>query len=140
CYAGQLNQVFLNILSNGIDALEFHIEQLLQNGKKPTINITTKMVNNDKILISIKDNGAGMRDQVKEKLFDPFFTTKPVGKGTGLGLSISYHIVVEKHQGQIRCESELGEGTEFIIEIPARVSQNKIGVAGNNVAMFPMVA
>ncbi len=140
CYAGQLNQVFLNIINNGIDALDSNIEQLLQGGKMPTINITTTMVNNDKILISIKDNGTGMRDQVKEKLFDPFFTTKPVGKGTGLGLSISYHIVVEKHQGQIRCESELGQGTEFLIEIPARISQNKIGVSGNNVAMFPVVA
>ena len=140
CYPGQLNQVFLNIISNGIDALDSHIEQLLQNGKTPIIHITTKMVNNDQILISIKDNGTGMRDQVKEKLFDPFFTTKPVGKGTGLGLSISYHIVVEKHKGEIRCESELGEGTEFLIEIPARVHKNQIGVSGSNVAMFPVVA
>ncbi len=69
-------------------------------------------------MVRIADNGPGMTEKVKQKLFDPFFTTKPVGQGTGLGLSISYQIIVEKHSGVLRCESELGRGCEFWIEIP----------------------
>jgi signal transduction histidine kinase len=69
-------------------------------------------------VIRIKDNGSGMTENVKARLFDPFFTTKPMGKGTGLGLSISYQIIVEKHNGQLKCISAPGEGTEFLIEIP----------------------
>jgi signal transduction histidine kinase len=111
CYAGQLNQVFMNILSNAIDAIE--------NQPDPRrITITTQQVNEKRIAISIRDNGPGVPENIQKKLFDPFFTTKPVGKGTGLGLSISYQIVVEKHKGIIKCISQPGEGTEFWIEIP----------------------
>lgn len=125
CYAGQLNQVFMNVLSNAIDALE--------NQPAPrTIEIRTEIlappVGKDAelalphfpewIAIKIRDNGLGMTENVIKRLFDPFFTTKPVGKGTGLGLSISYQIVAEKHGGRLRCISAPGEGAEFIIEIP----------------------
>ena len=85
---------------------------------KPQICISTKVKNNSHICISIADNGFGMKEEVRSKMFNPFFTTKPIGKGTGIGLSISYHIVVEKHGGNINCISTLGEGTEFVIEIP----------------------
>ena len=127
CYAGQLNQVFMNILSNGIDALEerskdqFHLLPTPDN-LTPTIRICTEVVNKNWVRIRINDNGLGMTKEVCSRLFDPFFTTKPVGKGTGLGLSISYQIVVEKHQGKLRCISEPGHGSEFIIEIPVKAS------------------
>ena len=113
CHAGQINQVFMNLLSNAIDALD------QENPPTPNIHIRT-LLDNGWVAISIKDNGPGMTAEVASKLFDPFFTTKPIGKGTGLGLSISYQIVVERHQGNITCISELGEGAEFIVEIPAR--------------------
>ncbi|MBW4685719.1 MAG: AAA family ATPase [Komarekiella atlantica HA4396-MV6] len=123
CYAGLLNQVFMNILVNGIDALgKFNQKRTAAEiSKNPsTIKICTQVVNSDWVAISIKDNGTGMSADVKQKLFDPFFTTKPVGQGTGLGLSISYQIVVEKHHGKIECISEPGKGAEFVIEIPVR--------------------
>jgi PAS domain S-box-containing protein len=126
CYASQLNQVFMNLLNNAIDALE----------NQPTprvITIRTRVVSGseqrttdngqritDFIVIRIADNGSGMNQAVRKKIFDPFFTTKPVGSGTGLGLSISYEIVVKKHKGNISCISAPGEGTEFIVEIPVR--------------------
>lgn len=112
CYPGQLNQVFMNILSNAIDALES------SQPLAPEIRIRTEPVGSDRILIKIADNGSGVPLAVQSRLFDPFFTTKPVGKGTGLGLSISYQIVVEKHQGQLSCSSTPEQGTEFQIEIP----------------------
>ncbi|OCR01332.1 sensor protein [Oscillatoriales cyanobacterium USR001] len=119
CYAGQLNQVFMNILSNAIDALEECNKQGSSELFCPTIAICTQLAKEtSRIIIKIKDNGPGMSGEVKNKAFDPFFTTKPVGKGTGLGLSLSYKIVVEKHGGILQCLSELGQGTEFIIEIP----------------------
>jgi signal transduction histidine kinase len=121
CYPGQLNQVFMNILSNAIDALdscnsERSITEIQANPSK--IIITTEVLEKNYVAIRIADNGAGMTEAVKTRLFDPFFTTKPIGKGTGLGLSISYQIVVEKHKGHLRCVSEIGKGTEFCIEIP----------------------
>jgi len=118
CHASQLNQVFMNILSNSIDALE--------NRTDPRqITITTEPGqphewNVPHVVIRIQDNGQGITEEVKRRLFDPFFTTKPVGKGTGLGLSISYQIVVEKHGGKIDCLSEPGKGTEFVIKIPIK--------------------
>ncbi|MBW4680976.1 MAG: PAS domain-containing protein [Microcoleus vaginatus WJT46-NPBG5] len=127
CYAGQLNQVFMNLLSNAIDAIEesFASEQKLSTSHpeqrtkdKGLLRICTSLINGQSLEIRIIDNGPGMTEQVKAKLFDPFFTTKPVGKGTGLGLSISHQIVVEKHGGQLTCKSVLGEGSEFIISIP----------------------
>ncbi|MEG5159190.1 GAF domain-containing protein [Microcoleus sp. AT3-A2] len=123
CYAGQLNQVFMNILANAIDSLE--------NQPPPkTIKISTAVVGPDSeadesgksrgqvVLIRIQDSGPGLPEKAKCHLFDPFFTTKPVGKGTGLGLSISYQIVVEKHGGSLKCISEPGQGADFRIEIP----------------------
>ncbi|MGE5660405.1 MAG: CHASE domain-containing protein [Actinomycetota bacterium] len=123
CYAGQLNQVFMNIISNAIDALEsYNLKQGEQESKENPgwIRIFTEYNPSGYITVRIVDNGPGMTEAVKKQLFDPFFTTKPVGKGTGLGLSISYQIVVEKHQGVLRCESAPGCGTEFWIQIPLR--------------------
>ncbi|MBO3461634.1 sensor histidine kinase, partial [Aetokthonos hydrillicola] len=118
CYVNQLNQVFMNILNNAIYALKENMHHWQSTSQIPTIEISTSVVDNQKILISIKDNGSGIASDVQQHIFDPFFTTKPVGQGTGLGLSIAYHIVVEKHQGKLYCLSVLGEGTEFQIEIP----------------------
>jgi signal transduction histidine kinase len=119
CYAGQLNQVFMNILSNAIDALEENYQKKNSESSSPTIAISTQLAKEtSRVVIKIKDNGPGMSGEVKNKAFDPFFTTKPVGKGTGLGLSLSYKIVVEKHRGILRCLSEPGQGTELILEIP----------------------
>ncbi|MGD2180298.1 GAF domain-containing sensor histidine kinase [Lusitaniella coriacea] len=117
CYASQLNQVFMNIIVNSIDALE---ERDLD---RKTITIRTQKNNRSLdgspwVLIEISDNGSGMPESVQKSIFNPFFTTKPIGKGTGLGLAISYQIVVEKHQGFLRCESSPGQGTTFKIEIP----------------------
>ena len=131
CYAGQLNQVFMNLLVNGIDAIDEQIQwwetQLSRQEARGKIQanpgkiwVKTELLNDREIAIKIADNGLGMTDQVKRQLFDPFFTTKPVGAGTGLGLSISYQIVVEKHGGKLYCESQFGEGTEFVIQIPLR--------------------
>jgi len=122
CYAGQLNQVFMNILCNALDALEEELEKGAlgesTSSKNPMIEVGTQVINENWIAIRIADNGVGIPDSVKQRLFDPFFTTKPVGKGTGLGLSISYQIVVEKHGGHLKCFSSPGQGTEFVIEIP----------------------
>ena len=128
CYAGLLNQVFINLLTNAIDVL--NTASLPQNAPRQ-IAISTSIENirreSDEAsrpqvvphaVIRIADNGPGMSEEVSRRLFDPFFTTKPVGKGTGLGLSISYQIVVEKHGGQLTCVSEPGKGAEFAIAIP----------------------
>ena len=115
CFAGQLNQVLMNIISNAIDALE---EKKAQTNLSPTIRIHTEVADSNSIIIRIADNGPGITAKAKKQLFDAFFTTKPVGKGTGLGLSISYQIVVDRHQGSLWCESTVGEGTEFFIKIP----------------------
>jgi predicted ATPase/signal transduction histidine kinase/tRNA A-37 threonylcarbamoyl transferase component Bud32 len=119
CYAGQLNQVFLNIIMNAIEALEYFIIQS-KISEKLQIFIRTEVCNLDTIKICIADNGIGISDSVKPQIFDPFFSTKPVGKGTGLGLSISYQIIVDKHKGQLECQSKPGEGSEFIITLPIR--------------------
>ncbi len=119
CYAGQLNQVFMNILSNAIDALHDHINKTNPEFS-PRIWISTQMINAQVVRIIIKDNGLGIKSEILPYLFDPFFTTKPVGSGTGLGLSISYQIIVEKHKGKLECLSQVGVGTEFWIEIPIK--------------------
>ncbi|MEH2051662.1 trifunctional serine/threonine-protein kinase/ATP-binding protein/sensor histidine kinase [Nostoc sp.] len=113
CYASALNQVFIHLINNAIDAL-----QESKVNRTPTIRIRTEFSEPKKVLIRIADNGVGMSESVQNKMFNPFFTTKPIGSATGLGLSTSYSIVVEKHGGQLNCISKLGEGTEFIIEIP----------------------
>ncbi|MEG4280491.1 PAS domain S-box protein [Microcoleus sp. MON1_C1] len=120
CFAGPLNQVFMNILSNAIDALEDannrqNCQQMVENPSQ--IRIGTEVVGNF-VAIKIADNGPGITEQVKQQIFDTFFTTKPIGKGTGMGLSISYQIIVERHKGELYCTSELGKGTEFTLKIP----------------------
>lgn len=126
CYPSQLNQVFMNLLSNAIDSLESRLaidaleESSVSNNPQPTITIRTSVSNGDWVAISIADNGEGIHESIRSKLFDPFFTTKPVGKGTGLGLSISHQIVTQKHNGKIDCHSTLDQGTEFVVKIPVR--------------------
>ncbi|XHX79785.1 MAG: ATP-binding protein [Stenomitos frigidus ULC029] len=121
CYAGQLNQVFMNIFSNALDALEArekHYDEATLEQSRSQIHITTQRHGTDHIRVRIADNGLGMSQEIQQRLFDPFFTTKPVGKGTGMGMSISYQIVREKHHGLIWCESIPNEGTTFWLEIP----------------------
>jgi signal transduction histidine kinase len=122
CYVSQLNQVFMNLLVNAIDALEVESADSIEAARRhaKTITIRTQQAQSDRIAIQIADNGCGMSDVVKQRLFDPFFTTKPVGQGTGLGLSISYQIVTKQHKGVIRCDSEPEKGTTFWIEIPVQ--------------------
>jgi two-component system, NtrC family, sensor kinase len=121
CYAGQLNQVFMNILSNAIDALEeintYRTDDLRQ------ITIRTGLIDAHWVKIEIIDNGVGMSEAVKRKIFDPFFTTKPIGKGTGMGLGISYQIIAEKHGGKLDCFSTLGQGSKFVMQIPLALSR-----------------
>jgi PAS domain S-box-containing protein len=134
CFAGQLNQVFMNLLTNAIDVLE--VSAIAQDIPRCiTISTGVREIRSDytrgsmieetpHAVIRITDNGPGMSEEVCRRLFDPFFTTKPVGRGTGLGLAISYQIVVEKHGGQLICISELGKGSEFCITIPMRQSKS----------------
>lgn len=131
CYASQLNQVFMNVLTNAIDALEnqpsprtITISTSLSSESAPALqNQDSKVAtqNYKSVVINIADNGCGMSEDVRHQIFDPFFTTKPVGRGTGLGLAISHDIVVEKHRGQISCVSAPGRGTELILQIPISV-------------------
>jgi signal transduction histidine kinase len=118
CYPGPLNQVFMNILSNAIDAIEIALE----DGQEitPTISIHTGLIDETWIQIRIRDNGNGIPEAIKQQIFDPFFTTKPIGSGTGMGLAISYQIITDRHQGALTCSSQSGEGTEFVIEIPLK--------------------
>jgi PAS domain S-box-containing protein len=120
CYPGQLNQVFMNILANAIDALDERDGDRSpeEMREQPSCIWIRTQPQGDRVLISIRDNGNGIPDRLRETIFNPFFTTKPVGKGTGLGLSITYQIIVERHGGKIDCYSRLGEGTEFAMEIP----------------------
>ena len=117
CYAGQLNQVLINLLSNSIDALESAIKA--EQITNPVIRINTAL-EDENVVIYITDNGIGMSEETRNKIFDPFFTTKEIGKGTGLGLSISYSIIVERHAGELICHSSPGKGAEFIISIPIK--------------------
>ena len=114
CYSSKLNQVFMNILANAIDALE---ESIDSGNKEPTIVISTSELLNKWVEIRIADNGNGISEETSSKIFDPFFTTKPIGSGTGLGLSISHQIITDKHGGKLECNSTLGQGTEFVIQI-----------------------
>jgi signal transduction histidine kinase len=132
CYAGQMNQVFLNILSNAIDAidLQYKNQRSSQHLALPTIIIHTELGRSledspledgeatDNITIRIIDNGIGIPATLGSKIFDPFFTTKPIGQGTGLGLATSYQIIVEQHQGSIEYRPHAPIGTEFILKIP----------------------
>lgn len=118
CFAGQLNQVFMNILSNAIDALEETYAGQSIETLTPSIAIHTHLTDDAQVVIRIQDNGPGIPKTALDQLFAPFFTTKPIGKGTGIGLSISHQIVTEKHRGCLTCDSEVGKGTTFIIKIP----------------------
>ena len=119
CLASQVNQVFMNILANGIDALKISWEKSKSKflSIKPQIKIKTRVIDKNHISIHIIDNGIGIPEKVKNRIFEPFYTTKPIGKGTGLGLSLSYQIIVEKHGGNLYFNSG-EEGTEFVIELP----------------------
>ncbi|MEM6253544.1 MAG: ATP-binding protein [Cyanobacteria bacterium P01_D01_bin.156] len=123
CYPSQINQAFMNILANAIDALEENrINQGFQESQKTSSEITihTSLIDADWAKIVIADNGTGMSESVRQHIFDPFFTTKDVGKGTGMGMPISYQIITQKHGGRLDCFSILGEKTEFAIQIPVR--------------------
>jgi len=126
CNGGQLNQVFMNLISNAVDALESDKPAQLDSKE---IVITTAIGESNRVLICIADNGSGMTEEVRTRLFDPFFTTKPIGKGTGLGLSISYQVVVDKHAGKFWCESEPEKGAAFWIEIPIVLEQKNDSVS-----------
>ncbi|MEL6880487.1 MAG: ATP-binding protein [Cyanobacteria bacterium J06607_10] len=138
CYASLLNQVFMNLLSNAIDALE---EKTAHHSQLPVdsspvdsssnqISIRTEVADGENAInIRIKDNGAGISEEAMDKLFNPFFTTKEVGKGTGLGLSISHKIITEKHKGVLQCSSEVGQGTEFVVQLPIRQDQTPLNKA-----------
>jgi signal transduction histidine kinase len=120
CYPAQLNQVFMNILQNAIDALQ-------DAGERPhkQIVIKTETVAGNQIQVRIQDNGPGMPSEIKNKIFDPFFTTKAVGKGTGLGLSICFQII-NKHQGQMEVIAQPNQGTEFAIALPIQQPHSSV--------------
>lgn len=123
CFPGQLNQVFMNIFANAMDALEDRTLQATPEELKAApsqICIQTQTIQDRYAQITITDNGSGIPENIRSRLFDPFFTTKPVGKGTGMGLSISYQIIVEQHRGTLQCESQPGHGTAFIVTIPLK--------------------
>ncbi|MEO0456021.1 MAG: ATP-binding protein [Cyanobacteria bacterium P01_A01_bin.114] len=138
CYPGQLNQVFMNILTNAIDALEEKFgaggaanvggtanaggtadSEAVPQAQTPQITLRTERLSTNRLRIVIADNGIGMSDSIKQQMFNPFYTTKPVGRGTGMGMSISYQIITQKHGGYIVCNSIQGQGTEFVINLPA---------------------
>lgn len=126
CYPGSLNQVFMNLLANAIDALEEAnrsktFEEIQQNPNQ--IQVRAVLVDSQWVAIHVVDNGLGMGEQVRSQLFNPFFTTKAIGKGTGLGLSISHQIITEQHGGKLDCYSIPGQGAEFVVQIPLRQSQ-----------------
>lgn len=120
CYPGLLNQALMNLMGNAIDALDASTT----NGKQPKLELRTKLVDPNQIMIWISDNGSGMPTEIQDRIFDPFFTTKGVGEGTGMGLAISYQIIVEKHGGQLECISVLGKGTEFVIILPVSLEKS----------------
>lgn len=135
CYPGQLNQVFMNILCNAIDALEHHFKPATTtlatplppaSPSVPTITIHTEVLNQQYVRISLTDNAMGMPKKVRDRLFEPFFTTKPVGKGLGMGLPISYQIITDKHKGSLQCISSPGQGTTFVIEIPIQQPNERV--------------
>ncbi|AFY81666.1 ATP-binding protein [Oscillatoria acuminata] len=144
CCIGQLNQVFINLLGNAIDALEMANSSASEgselSGRSPEVSLAPSIpticihteVQNNSLVIEITDNGPGIPTEIQDRLFEPFFTTKPMGKGTGLGLSISYQIIVEKHQGLFSCRSTMEEGTEFKIVLPLDLDATAEGEEGHS--------
>ncbi|WP_373534867.1 response regulator [Microcoleus sp.] len=133
CCGGEINQVFMNILANAIDAIEESCSEKKFEEIKANpyvIRICTKVSNSNTAIIKICDNGPGMSQELCDRIFDPFFTTKAIGKGTGIGLSISWHIVTEKHGGSLQCSSTPGQGTEFAIELPIRQKARQMAASG----------
>jgi two-component system NtrC family sensor kinase len=129
CFPGLLNQAFMSIFINAIDALKgIGIENFIFPIAEPKIYIYTQLLNAEYITIRIVDNGLGMSTEIQERVFDPFYTTKPVGKGIGLGLSTSYQIITEQHHGSLKCISSPGKGTEFVIEVPIRQSKSQSAI------------
>ncbi len=121
CYAGQLNQVFMNILANAIDAVdELNEKRTIQERKENSsqITISTSVIDAEWVQIAIADTGSGIAESVQKQIFNPFFTTKPIGKGTGMGMAISHQIITEKHGGKLMCVSTPETGAEFVIRIP----------------------
>jgi Amt family ammonium transporter len=129
CFPGQLNQVFMNLLTNAIDALDekwvaqFDGTEAHGSQWTPKIILRTELVEGDRVHLHFTDNGIGIPEHVKRRMMDPFFTTKPVGKGTGLGMAISYQIIVDRHHGQLTCLSTPGHGTRFLIDLPLEIRQ-----------------
>jgi two-component system, NtrC family, sensor kinase len=119
CHAGQINQVFYNLIDNALDAID-------STGQPGELTIRSWQSEPDWVTISVRDTGNGIPVEIQDKIFDPFFTTKPVGKGTGLGLSVCYQVIVQAHGGRIRCVSQVGEGTELIVELP--LTNQRIGI------------
>jgi signal transduction histidine kinase len=124
CYASLMNQVFMHLLTNAVDALLSRWNAATQPAPDiiPTIWIRTEVLKSKSVRICIKDNGLGIPESVKNQIFDPFFTTKSIGQGTGLGLSVSYQVIVDRHKGSLKCVSEVGQGAEFWIEIPIAIT------------------
>ncbi|WP_413175597.1 ATP-binding protein [Anabaena azotica] len=140
CYPGQLNQLFMNILSNAIDALEKEMANRETSTYTPQIIIHTQILDHQWVVIRIIDNGQGMNEEVMQRIYDPFFTTKDVGKGTGLGMAISHQIVVDRHKGLIKCCSQPGKGTEFWIQIPINCPVNTSSQEQNGRISAPTIA
>ncbi|MEH2453794.1 ATP-binding protein [Nostoc sp.] len=138
CYPGQLNQVFMNVLANAIDALEEGMGNEEISPPTAQITIRTAVLDHQKVVIRIADNGPGMKEEIIHRIYDPFFTTKDVGKGTGLGMAISYQIVVDRHQGIIKCRSQPGEGTEFWIQIPVNCAMVDATEEQNSTSASPI--
>ncbi|MEH2194980.1 MAG: ATP-binding protein [Nostoc sp.] len=121
CCAGQINQVFMNILVNALDALEeFNTKRTYQEirNNPSSIAIRTSVIDSQWVKIAIADNGSGIPESIQKQIFNPFFTTKPLGKGTGMGMAISYQIITEKHGGKLEFFSTEGKGTEFVVQFP----------------------
>lgn len=123
CYAGELNQVFLNLIINAAHAIEE------KGGENGLISISTLVVEDGGVEIVIEDNGCGIPEEIHHKVFDPFFTTKEVGKGTGQGLNLAFQVIEQKHKGRIFFESEVGKGTQFKLRIPEKMQVEKSEVA-----------
>ena len=127
CYAGQINQVFMHLVHNALEAMQTSVDGAFQDNDHPsTLTISTECLNDNKIAIWLADNGPGIAPEIQDRIFDPFFTTKEVGSGAGLGLSISYQIIAMQHGGSILCHSVPGQGTKFLVELPVSIAKNVV--------------